>query len=82
MPGVAEFLGESPYKLIIAEPHHADGGEHDHARAALDHHAGAPRRSPPATGPKYRFRPEADLRLWLLPLQFSGARLLGLVAIY
>ena len=29
MPGVAELLGESPHKLIIAEPRHADDSQHN-----------------------------------------------------
>jgi hypothetical protein len=58
MPGIAEFLAESPYKLIIAElpdgDSHVDDGQHDHARAAFHHHAahrGTRRRQPvPSTG--------------------------------
>ena len=65
MPGVAEFLAEGPEKLIVAEL--PDGhvmltmvNTITHERHSIT--SGAPRRTPPATGPEYRFRPFSDIR--------------------
>lgn len=46
MPGIAEFLADGPFKLIIAELPGGDimltQGQHDHPRATFDHDAATP----------------------------------------